>query len=525
MTDSNLVVPAAQYLRMSTEHQQYSLENQGDAIRKCAEAHGFNVVVTYYDAARTGLSVRNRSGLLRLVKDVAARDVSYKAVLVYDVSRWGRFQDIDEAAHYEFLCKLAGVPVHYCAETFANDGTFPSLIMKTVKRTMAGEYSRELGVKVLAGQKRLARLGFKQGGVPGFGLRRMLVAADGAPKQQLSVGERKSIATDRVVLVPGPAGEVEVVKSIFRMLVSEGMATYAIARELNARGVRCVGGSVWDYRAVYAVLTGLKYVGCHAFGRTSCRLSTRSVHLPPAEWVLAPGAFQPIVDEGTFLAAQRILEGRTFNQSDHSLLDKLRALLASEGRLSLHLIKSAEGVPSPSTYRLRFGSLRRAYQLIGYGRADQFGPVDLRRRTQALREELVERIAAMFPGDASVVRRGGRWRSRLRLRGGLMVSVLVARCVRVWKQTMRWRVDPNQHECRLVTLIARLEDGNRSFLDFHLLPGMDRSKNFFVSLDDPWLRRGQRITGFDALPDLADELQSTASEGLVHRRAPGRTPR
>ena len=66
----------------------------------------------------------------------------YKAILVYDVSRWGRFQDTDESAHYEFLCKSAGVPVHYCAETFANDGSLPSLIMKALKRTMAGEYGR-----------------------------------------------------------------------------------------------------------------------------------------------------------------------------------------------------------------------------------------------------------------------------------------------------------------------------------------------------------------------------------------------
>jgi len=41
---------------------------------------------------------------------------AYKAILVYDVSRWGPFQDNDEAAHYEFLCKSTGVPVHYCAE-------------------------------------------------------------------------------------------------------------------------------------------------------------------------------------------------------------------------------------------------------------------------------------------------------------------------------------------------------------------------------------------------------------------------
>jgi hypothetical protein len=80
------------------------------------------------------------------------------AKVAASISRWGRFQDIDESAHYEFLCRSARIPVHYCAEQFSNDGSIASSIMKTFKRTMAAEYSRELGVKVLAGQQRIARL-------------------------------------------------------------------------------------------------------------------------------------------------------------------------------------------------------------------------------------------------------------------------------------------------------------------------------------------------------------------------------
>src|SRR5258708_1607912 len=229
MTDKSLV-PAAQYLRMSTEQQQYSMQNQMAAIGHYAVNTGFDVVQTYSDTARSGVVLRKRSGLRQLLQDVVSGKAEYRAILVYDVSRWGRFQDSDEAAHYEFLCKSAGVPVHYCAETFANDGTMPSLIMKALKRTMAAEYSRELGTKVFDGQKRLATLGFKQGGVPGYGLRRMLVDGNRRPKQQLASGERKSIATDRVILVHGPADEVECVRSIYRMLLSERRSVYGIAR-------------------------------------------------------------------------------------------------------------------------------------------------------------------------------------------------------------------------------------------------------------------------------------------------------
>src|SRR5437660_2343026 len=136
----DLLIPAAQYLRMSTEHQEYSLHNQQLAIRVYADAHGFSVTQTYTDQAKSGVILRHRNGLCQLLQDVMGGSPGYNAILVYDISRWGRFQDADEAAHYEFLCKSAGVPVHYCAESFVNDGALPNMLMKALKRTMAGEY-------------------------------------------------------------------------------------------------------------------------------------------------------------------------------------------------------------------------------------------------------------------------------------------------------------------------------------------------------------------------------------------------
>src|SRR5205823_14066438 len=98
-------IPVAQYLRMSTEHQQYSLQNQEAVIQEYAKCHEFEIVRTYSDAARSGVVLKSRTGLQTLLKDIVGGQSSYKAVLVYDVSRWGRFQDSDEAACYEFLCR------------------------------------------------------------------------------------------------------------------------------------------------------------------------------------------------------------------------------------------------------------------------------------------------------------------------------------------------------------------------------------------------------------------------------------
>jgi len=172
-------LPAAQYLRMSTERQQYSLENQAAAIEQYARQQNFNIVKTYRDAGRSGVLIKNRDGLKELLRDVVKDNPGYRAILVYDVSRWGRFQDTDESAHYEFICKSAGIPIHYCAEPFSNDGSISGSILKTLKRSMAAEYSRELGVKTYAGVMRLSQLGFRGGGQAGFGYRRVMVSSTG----------------------------------------------------------------------------------------------------------------------------------------------------------------------------------------------------------------------------------------------------------------------------------------------------------------------------------------------------------
>ncbi len=132
MTD----IPAAQYLRVSTERQEYSLDCQSARIANYAQENGFTVCQTYCDEAKSGLEIGRRTGLSQLLQDVVGGKQSYKAILVYDVSRWGRFQDPDEAAHYEFLCKAAGVQVHYCAEHFSNDD-FPAYMLLNVSKILS----------------------------------------------------------------------------------------------------------------------------------------------------------------------------------------------------------------------------------------------------------------------------------------------------------------------------------------------------------------------------------------------------
>ena len=150
------------------------------------------VVRTYSDAGKSGLKIEGRAALRQLIDDVENGTTEFDVILVYDISRWGRFQDADESAYYEYICRRQGVSVHYCAEQFDNDGSPVSTIVKGVKRAMAGEYSRELSAKVFAGQCRLIELGFRQGGMAGYGLRRMRIDQEGVPQGVLQFGEHAS---------------------------------------------------------------------------------------------------------------------------------------------------------------------------------------------------------------------------------------------------------------------------------------------------------------------------------------------
>src|SRR6476660_3131510 len=189
---TNGLVPAAEYVRMSTDHQQYSTENQHAVIQQFADEHGIVIVRSFIEEGKSGVGIQRRDALQDLLRTVESGQADFRTILVYDVSRWGRFQEPDEGAFYEFRCIRANITVQYCAEQFPTENAPMGAVMKSLKRAMAGEYSRELSAKVFAGQCRLITLGYRQGGTPGYGLRRRLLDQHGRPKAILARGERKS---------------------------------------------------------------------------------------------------------------------------------------------------------------------------------------------------------------------------------------------------------------------------------------------------------------------------------------------
>jgi DNA invertase Pin-like site-specific DNA recombinase len=492
-------VPAAQYLRVSTERQEYSLDCQGSQIAKYAQENGFAVCQTYCDEAKSGLKIARRTGLSQLLQDVVGGKQSYKAVLVYDVSRWGRFQDPDEAAHYEFLCKAAGVQVHYCAEHFSNDGHPASLILKTLKRVMAAEYSRELSEKVFAGMTRVVRKGFRSGAHPGYGFRRMLISADGVPRQQLSTGERKSIATDRVVLVPGPASEVFWVREIYRLFISENKTFAGIAADLDQRGAPFLKGKRWSDHAVKRVLTHPKYKGTGIYNRTTERLCSKSRKVPESEWIVVPDAFQPIVEPRIFEAAQETLRQKFWHRSSEQVLEQLRSILKAHGRLSTALLR-LHGL-SPGGLNQRFGSLIKAYDLIGYQTMYK-KTAEHRLHIRRIRSELMQQLVEMFPGRVSVFSWARRRRNCLRLKNGVEVAVRVCRSIRLVTKGRIWVLQAARDERCRVTLMAGMNPENEALEAFYLTTRLKNRCKVHITENSAWLQGGVRLEDLRAFYEV-----------------------
>lgn len=360
-------VLAAQYIRMSTEHQRYSLENQAVAIAEYAERRGYCIVQTYEDAGKSGLSLRGREGLKQLLADVVTGQKAFSAILVLDVSRWGRFPDADQSAHYEFLCRDAGVIVEYCAELFENDGSMVSAILKNMKRVMASEYSRELSVKVSRAQLQQACLGFNQGGLVPYGIRRLLVDKDGEPRFVLGSGERKGLDTDRVQFIPGPPNEIMLVRRIFNMFVAEGWSMKGISSRLNKEGVPATNGDAWSAGRVRTVLGSELMIGHYVYNRSTRDLGGLQKPNPPNQWVRTR-VMEPIVNARTFEKAQLGMGPHTrgYTYTKAQMLKNLKRLFREKKKLSVAIIDACRYTASAACYFVHFGSLKTAYAAVGY---------------------------------------------------------------------------------------------------------------------------------------------------------------
>jgi DNA invertase Pin-like site-specific DNA recombinase len=508
---TQLLVPAAEYVRMSTEVQPNSIVLQQAAIRRYAAAHGYEVVVSYADPGKSGIGIKHRIGLRQLIQDVIGGQTRFRAILVYDVSRWGRFQDTDESAHYEFLCRSAGVPVHYCAEQFENDGRLPNEIMKTLKRTMAALCSRELSVKVSAGMRRLVAEGFRVGSTPGYGLRRMMISMDGSRRRILKFHERKSLTSDRVILIPGPSHEVEVIRIIFELAAKRRQSPRQIAEELNRRRIKYIDGKRWNVLNVYLILKNEKYTGTNVWGKTKKPFSRCTTRLPRSVWITKLNAFAPLVSAEQFACVQRLMQVRNYKVSkpDSYYLAETRKVLRRKGKLSQKLLRK-RGIFDHRAFVRRFGSMKRAYELIGYKPSGlTFRAMEGYRKGQRLRAELLRNLSQLFPSCLQIIRLPHQsCRKAVKLDNHIQIAVHTCRPLTPTLEGPRWILIKHRGEESLASLVCLTNKSLDGFAGMYLVPEVGSLVNRYKILREgaPLLSIGKRLNSLSEFYEAAKEV-------------------
>ncbi len=304
---------AAAYVRCSTDQQDQSIPDQQKAILEYASEHDLVVVKWFTDEGKSGTRAENRPGFQELQDVVKNGDRDFSSLLVYDISRWGRFGDGDEAAHYEFTMKSNGVSVHYTNEGFVNDNSPGSQIIKSVSRTMAGEYSKKLAHLTIRGNQSNAAKGYYNGGPPPYGYRRMLCEPNGTPLYKLAPGDRKADKNQKVKLILGPPDEIEMVRRIYHLYVEQSHSAKSVARLLELErqkgGTPSPRGGAWTQSTVHGMLRNPVYCGRIVWGRRCYHHLIYPLeigkHHDESEWVVCKDAHPGIITEETWEEAQK----------------------------------------------------------------------------------------------------------------------------------------------------------------------------------------------------------------------------
>jgi len=359
-------VNVALYLRRSTNErlQADSLRVQEQVLRTYATDHDMQITAVFTDSA-SGTTTKHRKAFLEMVERIT-HGPAFTAVLVRDVSRFGRFYDVDEGAFFEVLFLGHGVKTIYCEEVFTSDTSPMATLIKSVRRVMASEYSRDRSRLVRYAQSRATRLGFHAGGPPPFGMRRVMVTRDGERVQELQRGEWKALANHRTRLAPGAATAITAVRKIFE-LYDAGMGMTAIATTLNDAGTPSPRGKRWHESGIANVLSNSRYAGLGRY-----RPKRRGISDPlPAGQVEelavhdAPG-HEAIIDSAQYQRVQARMRRRTGRRSNHDLAMDARAALQRHGCVAARMLDALPNHCSWETYANRFprgvqGALELAY--------------------------------------------------------------------------------------------------------------------------------------------------------------------
>jgi DNA invertase Pin-like site-specific DNA recombinase len=377
----------AYYRHSARDRQENSVSIQQELVQKWANENGVDIIQEFADRGKSGLTAEGRDGFNEMMDGWVKQRKDFDFVLCLDVSRWGRFQDIDLSATYSAECKKHGKQVIYTTLGMPrpDDPLYPVYVQ--FERFRAAQYSKELSTKVFHGCVRIAQQGYWAGGKAPYGFDRMLLDESRHRLHVLTHGQKKSIQNQRVTLSLGPTEQVATVRRIFDEFIVAGHTMHEISARLNADGSRSAMGGLWNVGKIRRILTNIMYAGTLVYNKTTSKLKTPTRRNPIDQWVRTAGAIDPIVDQAIFDRAQAVLAQVAARFAPETMLQHLERLHREHGFLHPTLLSADELAPSASTYATHFRSLDAAYQQLFRAAAG-----DIRAQVETLLRNAVEQV-------------------------------------------------------------------------------------------------------------------------------------
>ena len=360
----------AYYRHSAQDRQENSIPIQKEQIKKFADEHGIEIIEHFADHGKSGLSTEKRDSFNAMLEKVVNDKDTFQYVIALDLSRWGRFPDLDLSGHYRAICKSYGKEVIYASYGMPpkeEDGLFYYLRLM-LEGVRATEYSQELSKKVFNGCVKIAEQGYRAGGMPPYGLHRLLLDEQRKPVQILQPGQHKSIQNQRVTLTPGDKNEITIINRIFHQFADKKKSTSEIAETLNNEGIWSPKGKRWSSDRIMTILQNELYIGTMVYNKTGQKLLSKSHRNPPEEWVKTENAFPAIVDKVLFNKAQEILQQRAEDlkrkHSHEHMVLQLKKLYEKYGIITEKQISNTKDMLSPHSYVHKYYSLGLAFQNI-----------------------------------------------------------------------------------------------------------------------------------------------------------------
>lgn len=306
---------AIAYCRCSTDMQEASIPEQKKAIEEYASKNDLEIIRWFEDEGKSGRSAEERPAFMSMIDYVRTSSNDFKYVLVYDCSRWGRFENPKEATYWEVEIEKHGKKVRYVTEGYINDDSIGSYVTKVVKDSEASEFSKKLSKVSFRGHKYYAELGYHVGGSAKYGYKRLLVDENDKPVKILEDGEHKAIKTQHIKLVKGDPLEVATVQRIFDLYANKGYGISKIVDVLNSENIPAPRKKPsaltkgWSKSSVWYILHDETYIGWIVWNRNvynNMHEKDRGWkrYKPQTEWVVCKNAHEPLVSEDVFRRVQ-----------------------------------------------------------------------------------------------------------------------------------------------------------------------------------------------------------------------------